>query len=57
MNPSSRSKENYLSSPNFNFKPYCFGPEMLQEFLFSLAETNNDLVKNYHLLSVRKYLN
>ena len=38
--------------PEFNLKPYCFGTEMLQEFLFCLAEKNKELVKNYNPLSV-----
>lgn len=38
--------------PHFNLKPYCFGTEMLQEFLFLISKKNNNSVNNCELLSV-----
>ncbi|RMZ93842.1 Cyclin N-terminal domain-containing 1 [Brachionus plicatilis] len=37
--------------PQFNLKPYCFDTEMLQEFLFSLAEKNKNSISNCVSLS------
>ncbi|CAF0749951.1 unnamed protein product [Brachionus calyciflorus] len=37
--------------PQFNLKPHCFGTDMLQEFLFNLAEKNRNFVENSNPLS------
>lgn len=41
--------------PQFNLKPCCFGTEMLQEFLFTLADANKNCVNNFDLFSVLSF--
>ena len=41
-------------SVDLSQKPICFSAEMLEEFLFCLAKTNQDLVKSFDRFSVIK---